>query len=331
MENKVFVFTEQRNEQLKKSSIETLSEGKRVCNSLKGTLIAIVLGHSIDNLSSEILKYEVDKLILCDHELLKDYSPDGYASVLLEIAKKEEPCCLLFPATAMGRDLAPRVAAGLNTGLASDCIKLIVTDQNNIKGIRPIYSGKIHATVSIASPNPSLFTLRPNIFPTLEPAESRSPKIVKFSPSLTADSIKAKVIDILKEEGAKLDVTEANIIVAGGRAMKGSEGFKILEELANALGGTVGASRAAVDAGWIDHQHQVGQTGKVVNPNLYIACGISGAIQHLAGMSSSRYIVAINKDPEAPIFKVANYGIVGDLFEIVPLFTQEVRKLMSES
>lgn len=331
MEKNLLVFTEQRNGQLKKSSIETLSEGKRMCDSLQGKLTAIVIGQGIENLSSEISKYEVDKIILCDHELLSHYSPDAYSTVLTEIAKKEEPMCFLLPGTAMGKDLAPRVAAGLQTGLASDCIKVIVSDQKEIKAIRPIYSGKIHATVAIPLPNPSLLTLRPNIFSTLEPVDGRSPEIINFSPSLTADSIKAKVVDLLKEEGAELDVTEANIIVAGGRAMKGPEGFKILEELANALGGAVGASRAAVDAGWIDHQHQVGQTGKVVSPDLYFACGISGAIQHIAGMTSSKYIVAINKDPEAPIFKMANYGIVGDLFEVIPLLTQEIKKLMSES
>ncbi len=331
MGKKIIVFAEQRDGQLKRSSIETLSEGKRIRDSIQGTLTAIIMGQGIESLAKEVSNYEADKIILCDHELLKDYSPDGYAAVLLEIAQKEQSTCFLLPGTAMGKDLAPRIAAGLETGLASDCIKLIVSNQNNIKAVRPIYLGKIQATVSVPPPHPALFTLRPNIFSTLEPVEGRSPKIENFSPSLTADSFKAKVVDLLKEEGGTIDVTEADVIIAGGRAMKGPEGFKILEELAGCFKGSVGASRAAVDAGWIDHQHQVGQTGKVVNPNLYIACGISGAIQHLAGMSSSKYIVAINKDPEAPIFKVANYGIVGNLFEVVPILTQEIKKILSES
>jgi electron transfer flavoprotein alpha subunit len=331
MEKKVIVFVEQREGQIKKSSLETLSEGKKLRDSIQGTLTAIIMGQGIESLAGEVSKYEADKIIVCDHELLKHYSPDGYAAVLLEILKKEQPTCVLLPGTAMGKDIAPRIAAGLETGLATDCIKLISSDPNNIKAIRPIYSGKIHETVSVPPPHPALFTLRPNVFSTPKPVEGRSPKIEQFSPSTTADSFKAKVVDLLTEEGETLDVTEANVVISGGRALKGPEGFKILEDLAKAFRGSVGASRAAVDAGWIDHQQQVGQTGKVVSPNLYIACGISGAIQHLAGMSSSKYIVAINKDPEAPIFKVANYGIVGDLFEVIPLLTQEIKNILSES
>lgn len=331
MEKKVVVFMEQRAGQFKKSSFETLSEGKRICDTIQGSLVAIVMGQDIDSLAAEVSKYEADKIIMCDHELLKPYSPDGYAAVLLEILQKEQPSCVLLPGTAMGKDLAPRVAAGLETGLATDCIKMDSSDPENIKAIRPIYSGKIHQSVSVAPSHPALFTLRPNVFSTLEAVEARSPEMESFSPSATADSFKAKVMDLLTEEGGALDVTEADVVVSGGRALKGPEGFKILENLANAFRGSVGASRAAVDAGWIDHQQQVGQTGKVVSPNLYIACGISGAIQHLAGMSSSKYIVAINKDPEAPIFKVANYGIVGDLFEVIPLLTQEIKNILSES
>jgi electron transfer flavoprotein alpha subunit len=230
-------------------------------------------------------------------------------------------------ATAMGKDLAPRVTGRLDMGLLSDVTGYTV-EGGAIVFTRPIFSGKAFATLTPKSGKPFGVTLRPNVFPVGDAA--KTPEIVPLEHGVTSGDVKAVVEQILASEGGMLDVAEADVIISGGRGMKGPENYKILEELAGLLGAAVGASRAAVDAGWIDHAHQVGQTGKVVSPSLYIACGISGAIQHLAGMSSSKVIVAVNKDPEAPIFKVANYGIVGDLFEVVPLLTQAVKELKAQ-
>jgi electron transfer flavoprotein alpha subunit len=231
-------------------------------------------------------------------------------------------------ATSQGKDLASRVAARLGLGLASECTSFSWEGEGELTAIRPVYAGKALATVKWEGKRPWVATLRPNVVPLLEPDLSRSAEVEEASPDWDEDVRKTRILEVVKDSGSTLDLSEAEIIVAGGRGMKGPENFTLLEDLARALGGAVGASRAAVDAGWRGHQSQVGQTGKVVSPKLYVACGISGSIQHLAGMSSSKYIVAINKDPEAPIFKVADYGIVDDLFAVVPLLTQEFRRLL---
>jgi electron transfer flavoprotein alpha subunit len=227
----------------------------------------------------------------------------------------------------MGRDFLPRTAAALKVGLAQECTEAALVD-GLLECIRPIYAGKALARVRLTMV-PAMATLRPNVFSPAEPDESRSAEAVEFAPELTPEKVRGQVAGIQAGEGQKIELTEADVIVSGGRGMKGPENFPIVQELADVLGGALGASRAAVDAGWIDHQHQVGQTGKTVSPTLYVACGISGAIQHLAGMSSSKFIVAVNKDPEAPIFGVADFGIVGDLFEVVPKLTEEVKKAKS--
>ena len=329
MNGPLLVFIEQRNNKIKKASLETLSQGRRMADHLKSELNAAIIGEATAERAAELSRYGVKKIFHCNDPALIAYSPDGYARCLIIMAEKMKPSIILFPGTAMGKDVGPRIAAALRSGLASDCTEILLEGED-VKAVRPMYSGKINSTVSIPEATPALFMLRPNVFPLIDPIESNQTEVIAVSSELTAERLKARVIETLFGEGAKLDVTEANIIVTGGRGMKGPENFKILQDLADVLGGTVGASRAAVDAGWIDHQQQVGQTGKVVSPNLYIACGVSGAIQHLAGMSSSKFIVAINKDPEAPIFKVANYGIIGDLFEIIPRLTEEVRKLKAE-
>ena len=224
----------------------------------------------------------------------------------------------------MGRDLMPRVAARLGVGLAQDCIAAEIVDDGQLECIRPIYAGKAYAKVRLLM-SPAIATLRPNVFPLGDADTARNAETVTLTPELNAEKIRASVKETRKSSGQKVELTEANIIVSGGRGMKGPENFPVVEALADAFGGAMGASRAAVDAGWIDQQHQVGQTGKTVSPTLYVACGISGAIQHLAGMSSSKFIVAINKDPEAPIFNIADYGIVGDLFEVVPALTEAIK------
>ncbi len=329
MNGPILIFIEQRNKKLKKASLESLSQGKRMCEQLNRDMHAVIIGEGLEEKIAEMTRFGVKRVYCYSDPWLSDYTPDGYARCVVAVAEKSSPSMILFPGTAMGKDVAPRVTAALKTGLASDCTEIII-DGSSVKAVRPIYSGKILANVSIPEDLPGIFTLRPNVFPLIESSAGQQAEIIKMESPVSSEQIKAQVIEMIFGEGAKIDVTEANIIVTGGRGMKGPENFKMLEELADAIGGAVGASRAAVDSGWIDHQHQVGQTGKVVSPNLYIACGVSGAIQHLAGMSSSKYIVAINKDPEAPIFKVADYGIVGDLFQIVPKLTEEVKKLKAE-
>ena len=228
----------------------------------------------------------------------------------------------------MGKDLSPRVAAKLGASLASDCTQTAVKD-GGLEIVRPIFAGKALATFVIKS-SPQLISLRPNVFPLIEPTEGEG-ELIKKEIALSDDAVKERVVETMKAEGAELDVTEADIIVTGGRGMKGPENFDLLRELSSLLPHTaIGASRSAVDAGWIDHQYQVGQTGKTVSPTLYLAFGVSGAIQHLAGMSSSKYIVAVNKDPDAPIFKVADFGIVGDLFQVIPPLKEELKNALSE-
>jgi electron transfer flavoprotein alpha subunit len=284
---------------------------------------AALVGHGVEGLVPGLAHYGAHKVYLADDPALERYAAETYAQVISELARSTQPAMILLAATAWGKDLAPRIAAKLWVGLASDCTRLEVDGAGTIL-TRPIFAGKVIARVRLKGASP-IATLRPNVFPSLEPDHSRTATIVKVTVNVPAP--RAMLMERLQEAGAKVDVAEAEIIVSGGRGLKGPENYGILEELAEALGGTVGASRAAVDAGWRPHADQVGQTGKTVTPTLYVACGISGAIQHLAGMKTAKYIVAINKDPEAPIFKIADYGIVGDLFEIVPLITEEVKKL----
>ncbi|MCP2519858.1 electron transfer flavoprotein subunit alpha/FixB family protein [Candidatus Aminicenantes bacterium AC-335-A11] len=322
----ILVYIEIREGKIKKSSLETLSEAKRVSEKLKYPINAVVIGYNLDDFSSELFKYGAEKVYLLENSLLKDYSSDSYSSAIVQLVKEINPEIILFPATSMGKDLAPRVAAELNVSLASDCTQIII-DNNSFKVVRPVYAGKAFAKMSFKI-KPIIATLRPNIFPLVEPQENKGEVIKK---ELSISGVKAKVRKIVREEGAELDVTEAEIVISGGRGMQSAENFKLLRELASILpNSAIGASRSAVDAGWIGHQHQVGQTGKTVSPNLYMAFGISGAIQHLAGMSSSKCIVAVNKDPDAPIFKVATYGIVDDLFKIIPALKEELKKLYSE-
>ncbi|MEK6576585.1 MAG: electron transfer flavoprotein subunit alpha/FixB family protein, partial [Nitrospirota bacterium] len=247
-----------------------------------------------------------------------------------DLAGRIKPLAILMGATAMGKDLAPGLAARLRAGLASDCIALDRDESGLISVMRPMYGGKVWAELSFSRPEFQIVTLRPNVFSAIEPMESLDVKIEKIPVKPDHGTIRAVVIEVVAGSGSTVELTEASIIVSGGRGLKGPENFKMIEELAQALGAAVGASRAAVDAGWKPHSYQVGLTGKTVSPTLYIACGISGAIQHQAGMSSSKYIVAINKDPKAPIFKIANYGIVGDIFEVVPLLTEEIRRVKGE-
>jgi electron transfer flavoprotein alpha subunit len=320
----ILVFIEERQGALKKPSLQALSAARSLAMQLGAPVVAAWLAKEPPE--AKLAHYGADRVIHVRHALLESYSPEGFTAALAQLAQKLQPRCILGAASAMGRDFLPRVAARLRVGLAQDCIQARIVEGGHLECVRPIYAGKAYARVLLPF-SPALATLRPNVFPLGESDAARQAPIEEFEPSLRPEDIRARCTGVQESAGQKLELTEANIIVSGGRGLKGPENFPMIQALADALGGAMGASRAAVDAGWIDHQHQVGQTGKTVSPALYVACGISGAIQHLAGMSSSKYIVAINKDPEAPIFKIADYGIVGDLFAVVPALTEEVKKL----
>lgn len=326
MSKSVFVITEQRNGTFRNVSFEVVSEGRRLADKLGGSVIAIVLGNGVFEIADQLAQYGADKVLVADNDIFKNYSAEGYTATIAAAIKNVDPQVVLLPASALGKDLAPRLTARLGVGLATDCVELSVSD-GKLVAKRPMYAGKVLANYQFnASPN--IASLRPNIFLVKEADVSKKAELEKINVPVADGDLKAIVKEVLASEGGKIDISEANVIVSGGRGMKDASNFKILEDLAQVLGGAVGASRSAVDAGWRVHADQVGQTGKTVSPDLYIACGISGAIQHLAGMSSSKCIVAVNKDPDAPIFQRADYGIVGDLFDVVPRLTEEFKKVI---
>ena len=314
----ILVFVEQRKSEIRKASLQALSEAKRQ----GGAVSAVLPGSGIGEAAAGLGAWGADKIYVADDPNLELYSSDGYAEVVVKAVEQAQPSAIFFAGTAMGRDLAPTVAARLGVGAIPDAVGLAL-DGETFSVHRPVYSGKAVATVDTASNTPQVISLRPNVF-AAEEAGGAGEVVALDGLSL---SIRAVVRELLEAEGGELDVAEADVIVSGGRGIKGPENFALIKSLADALGGAVGASRAAVDAGWIEHSHQVGQTGKVVSPSLYVAAGISGAIQHLAGMSSSKVIVAINKDPDAPIFKIADYGIVGDLFDVIPPMVDAIKAL----
>jgi electron transfer flavoprotein alpha subunit len=326
MSNNVLVVAEQRDGVLKKVAFEMLGVGTELAAGVGGSVEAVVLGSDLGSLPDSLAEAGATKVYVADDPALATYSSEGYACTLAALAEKAEPAILLLGATAMGRDLAPRLAARLGVGVASDCTSFEI-DDGRLLATRPIFAGKALAKVKLNG-DPQIATLRPNVLAAPEPVAGTT--AVVEAVEVAPDKVRAKVVEIIGAGEGEIDVAEADIIVSGGRGVGGPEGFAPVRSLAKSLRAAVGASRAAVDAGWIEHAHQVGQTGKTVTPNLYVACGISGAIQHLAGMKTSKVIVAVNKDPEAPIFKVANYGIVGDLFEVVPLLEKEFVTLLSE-
>lgn len=319
----VMIVAEQRDGALRKISFELAATARKLADQTGDEVSAVLLGSGVEALAAELGKYGVDKVFVGDNAAMEPYVTEAHAAVVAKIVKENDPAILLLGASVQGKDLSARVAAKLATGLATDCTD-VKLDGGNLVCTRPMYAGKCFGEV-VSTATPAMASLRPNVFPAAENAKAGA--VVKVDAAVEAQ--KSKVLEVQKDTSGKVDLTEANVIVSGGRGMKGPEGFPILEELAEVLKGTVGASRAAVDAGWRPQKDQVGQTGKVVSPNLYIACGISGAIQHLAGMSSSKCIVAINKDAEAPIFTKADYGVVDDLFKVVPELTAVCKKLVA--
>lgn len=328
----VLIFAEQKDGGLRRASLEVASLGRELAAGLGGTLEAVILGEKVSEEVIGVLgQYGVCRIHVLEHLLLAHYTARAYTMALTPVVKEVDPEIFLLAGTTLGRDLAPRVATRLRTGLAADCVHAALGEDGVLALRRPVYAGKAYAEVRIPESRPQMATIRPNVMPLGTPDPDSKTEIHRVSCELDEAVIRTRVKEVVKTSSGLVELGEAKIIVSGGRGMKGPENFPLLEELAKPLGAAVGASRAAVDAGWREHKWQVGQTGKTVSPDLYIACGISGAIQHLAGMSSSKCIVAVNKDPEAPIFKVADYGIVGDLFEVVPLLHEEFRKLLSGS
>ena len=323
----LWVFVETNEDGSPKNvGIELLTPGRMMADKQGGKLVAVVIGSGVDAAVKEASTHGADQVIVVDNEVFKEYTTDAYAIALVQLVEKYGPLSMMIGATNNGRDLGPRVSSRLRTGLTADCTALDINDDGNVAWTRPAFGGNLMATILCPDHRPQIGTVRPGVFKKSEPGEDKA-EVIKEDITVDPSDIRTRIIEIIKDMDAEnVDLEGAEIIVSGGRGVGGPEGFEPVKALAEVLGATVGASRAAVDSGWISHAHQVGQTGKTVGPKLYIACGISGAIQHLAGMSGSDVIVAINKDEDAPIFGVADYGVVGDLFKVLPVLTEEVKK-----
>ncbi|WP_061810920.1 electron transfer flavoprotein subunit alpha/FixB family protein [Rossellomorea vietnamensis] len=325
MARKVLVLGEVRDGSLRNVSFEAIAAGKTVSEG--GEVVGVLIGKSVSALGEEMIQYGADKVVVVENDKLEQYTSDGYSQAILSVIEEEKPEGIIFGHTALGKDLSPKVASKLSTGLISDATDLEEAG-GNLVFTRPIYSGKAFEK-KIVTDGVIFATIRPNNIEPLTKDESRSGEVTSLSVDIK--DLRTIIKEVVRKASEGVDLSEAKVIIAGGRGVKSEDGFNPLKELADVLGGAVGASRGACDADYCDYSLQIGQTGKVVTPDLYIACGISGAIQHLAGMSNSKVIVAINKDPEANIFNVADYGIVGDLFEVVPMLTEEFKKLKVSS
>ena len=322
----VWVFAEQRDGRLKGVAYELLSEGRKLADKLETELCAICIGHNVEG-AEQLVAYGADKVYLADDPALADHQEDFYTGVLVDLIRKHRPEILLAGATAMGRSFIPRVASILYTGLTADCTGLDIDPESKLLlQTRPTFGGNVMATIMCQAKRPQMSTVRPHVFKMSAPDDSRQGEIIKVDFDKEAITSRTRLLDFIEDLTEKVKLDDADIIVSGGRGLGKPENFQIIKELADALGAALGSSRPPVDDGWIPYSHQVGQTGKTVCPKLYIACGISGAVQHLAGMQTADVIVAINEDPNAPIFQVATYGIVGDLFELVPMLTDRFKK-----
>ncbi|HWR42856.1 electron transfer flavoprotein subunit alpha/FixB family protein [Sporomusa sp.] len=325
----VWVFIENAHGQAKNVGLELLNQGRILAAANNEKLLGVVIGKDVDDAVKSAIAYGADEVILVEGEEYKDYNTDGYTNVMVKLVEKHKPSVILIGASNNGRDLGPRIAGRLATGLTADCTGLGINEETgDVAWTRPAFGGNLMATILCSNTRPQIGTVRPGVFKKAQPDAAKTANVIREEIRTPAEDIRTKVVGFIKAvDEAAVNLEEAEIIVSGGRGMGKPENFAIIKELADILGGAVGASRAAVDAGWMPPLQQVGQTGKTVGPKIYIACGISGAIQHLAGMSSSDIIVAINKDPDAPIFDVADYGVVGDLFEVIPVLIEEIKKI----
>ncbi|WP_312430740.1 electron transfer flavoprotein subunit alpha [Lacrimispora sp.] len=323
----VWVFAEQREGALMPVVKELLGEGRKLADEIGCSLCSVLCGNHVEGLADELFEYGADKVYLADHKELESYRTDAYTAVIHDAIKSYKPEIVLLGATHIGRDLGPCLAVRCNTGLTADCTKLEIDEvDKKIKQTRPAFGGNLMATIVCPNHRPQMSTVRPGVMEKAERQEGRKGEIIPLSVSFEKDDIRTRILEVVKQAGEAVSLTDAEIIVSGGMGLGGAEGFELLKKLADKLGGVVAASRAAVDAGWIDHSHQVGQTGTTVRPKLYFACGISGAIQHVAGMQNSEQIIAINKNPAAPIFEVADYGIVGDYNQVIPALIEALDK-----
>lgn len=323
----VWVFAEQREGQLQKVSLELLGEGRRVADKLGVKLTALLLGHNVEGLAKTLGEHGADEVLVADDKNLEHYTTDAYTKVICDLANERKPGILFVGATFIGRDLGPRIAARLTTGLTADCTSIDVEVENgDLLATRPAFGGNLMATIACPDHRPQMATVRPGVFAKVN-TDASNCKIEKVEVKLADSDIRTKVLEIIKEKKDIVDISEASIIVSGGRGVGCKENFALLQELADALGGVVAGSRAAVEKGWVENAYQVGQTGKTVKPTIYIACGISGAIQHVAGMQDSELIIAINKDETAPIMQVADYGIVGDVKKVIPELIAQAKEM----
>lgn len=328
--NGVCVFAEQREGVMQKVSLEILGEGKKLADKLGTKLIALVLGHEIQGMGKILGEHGADEVLVIDNPLLKDYTTDGYTTAICEVLNDIKPGIFFIGATFIGRDLGPRVAARLSTGLTADCTSLDVDVENgDLLATRPAFGGNLMATIACPDHRPQMATIRPGVFSKL-PADNNGYTVSNIQVNLKDSDIRTKIVKIVKENKNIKDISEARVLVAGGRGVESKENFDMLKALADEFGGSIAASRAAIEKGWVDKDYQVGQTGKTVRPNIYIACGISGAIQHVAGMQDSDLIIAINKDETAPIMKVADYAIVGEVSKVVPEFISQLKNIKEE-
>ncbi len=323
----VWIIAEQRFGQVLNVTKELLGEGKKLATSLNCDLTAVILGHKLIDWPADLVRYGADNVIYAEHELLSDYNVDAYSKVLGNLITTRKPEIILFGATSIGRELAPTLSAKLKSGLTADCTALEIDPETlNLLQTRPAFGGNLMATIQCANHRPQMCSVRPGVMKKAKYNNKcdGEPKVEKIIPIITQEELRTKVLKIDTSKSAEIAIEDAKIVVSGGRGLGNAKGFNLLRKLADKLNGCVGSSRACVDNGWISKPYQVGQTGKTVRPKLYIACGISGALQHIAGMEQAECIVAINKDPDAPIFKIADYGIVGDLYEIIPRLIDEL-------
>ncbi len=325
----VWIFAEQRSKKLVPVSLELLGIGRKLADKLQTSLSAILLGEDVGELTTQLVASGADKIYLANMAVLADFCEDSYTKVIADLIVEHKPEIFLLGATYIGRALAPRIAARLKTGLTADCTQLEIDEEGRFLQTRPAFGGNLMATILTPTHRPQMATVRPKVMPLPIPDAQRTGEIVEIILDIAKEDMRTRIVSLVKELKEEVNLEEADIIVSGGRGLQNADNFKLISDLAKVLRGAVGASRAAVDAGWISHHHQIGQTGKTVCPKLYIACGISGAIQHLVGMQTADCIVAINKDKDAPIFNVASYGIVGDLFEVIPALTKEFERILS--
>ena len=327
MSKNVFVIAEQRDGKIMKVSYELIGKARELANDLGQDVIAVLMGSGIEAVAGDLAKAGADKVIVVDDPMLAEYVTEPYAKAVTAVIKANDPEIVLFGASSIGRDLAPRVSARIHTGLTADCTKLEIDPETKLLNMtRPAFGGNIMATILCADHRPQMATVRPGVMQALESCDKVG-EVEKFAVEFTAADMNVEICEVVKTDKKAVDITEAKILVSGGRGLGSAEGFAQLKDLADVLGGEVSASRAAVDNGWIEKDRQVGQTGKTVRPDLYVACGISGAIQHAAGMEESEFIVAINKEETAPIFSICDLGIVGDLNKIVPKLTEALKKV----